>query len=107
MTFYGLVGYYHPTGASIEADATYVAQQFTDGANTQTENALGTNGAIPFLHHLESAAQLRAAEGKWAIFAGVRNLTDESFIAQRTTGSFLGIQPGEIRNFYGGVSWRF
>jgi len=37
----------------------------------------------------------------------VRNLTDESFIAQRTTGSFIGIQPGEIRNFYGGVSWRF
>ena len=47
MTFYGLVGYYHPTGASIEADALFVAQQFTDGVNTQTENALGTTGAIP------------------------------------------------------------
>ena len=52
-----------PDRASIEADATYVAQQFTDGANTQTENALGTNGAsLP--HHLESAAQLCAAEGE-------------------------------------------
>ena len=46
-------------------------------------------------------------KARWAVFAGVRNLSDESFIAQRTTGSFIGIQPGEIRNFYGGVSWRF
>jgi len=44
---------------------------------------------------------------KLNLFFGVRNLSDESFIAQRTTGSFIGIQPGEIRNFYGGVSWRF
>ncbi|MDR4472339.1 MAG: TonB-dependent receptor [Nitrospira sp.] len=31
-------GYYHPTGASIEADAMYIAQQFTDG-KYQAENA--------------------------------------------------------------------
>ncbi|MCW5797358.1 MAG: TonB-dependent receptor [Nitrospira sp.] len=107
MTFYGLVGYYHPTGASIEADAMYIAQQFTDGANTQTENALGTNGAIPSYTIWNLRLNYAPPKAKWAIFAGVRNLTDESFIAQRTTGSFIGIQPGEIRNFYGGVSWRF
>lgn len=107
MTFYGLVGYYHPTGASIEADAMYVAQQFTDGANTQAENALGSNGAIPSYTIWNLRLNYAPPKAKWAIFAGVRNLTDESFIAQRTTGSFIGIQPGEIRNFYGGVSWRF
>ncbi|HPW16001.1 MAG TPA: TonB-dependent receptor, partial [Nitrospira sp.] len=107
MTFYGLVGYYHPTGASIEADAMYVAQQFTDGANTQTENALGTTGAIPSYTIWNLRLNYAPPKAKWAIFAGVRNLSDESFIAQRTTGSFIGIQPGEIRNFYGGVSWRF
>ena len=107
MTFYGLVGYYHPTGASIEADAMYIAQQFTDGANTQAENALGTNGAIPSYTIWNLRLNYAPPKAKWAIFAGVRNLTDESFIAQRTTASFIGIQPGEIRNFYGGVSWRF
>jgi Fe(3+) dicitrate transport protein len=107
MTFYGLVGYYHPTGASIEADAVFVAQQFTDGINTQTENALGTTGAIPSYTIWNLRLNYAPPKAKWAIFAGVRNLTDESFIAQRTTGSFIGIQPGEIRNFYGGVSWRF
>ncbi|MCC2643659.1 MAG: putative TonB-dependent Iron(III) dicitrate transport protein FecA [Nitrospira sp.] len=107
MTFYGLVGYYHPTGASIEADALFVAQQFTDGVNTQTENALGTTGAIPSYTIWNLRLNYAPPKARWAVFAGVRNLTDESFIAQRTTGSFIGIQPGEIRNFYGGVSWRF
>ncbi len=107
MTFYGLVGYYHPTGASIEADALFVAQQFTDGVNTQTENALGTTGAIPSYTVWNLRLNYAPPKARWAVFAGVRNLTDESFIAQRTTGSFIGIQPGEIRNFYGGVSWRF
>ncbi len=107
MTFYGLIGYYHPTGASIEADALFVAQQFTDGVNTQTENALGTTGAIPSYTIWNLRLNYAPPKARWAVFAGVRNLTDESFIAQRTTGSFIGIQPGEIRNFYGGVSWRF
>lgn len=107
MTFYGLVGYYHPTGASIEADALFVAQQFTDGVNTQTENALGTTGAIPSYTIWNLRLNYAPPKARWAVFAGVRNLSDESFIAQRTTGSFIGIQPGEIRNFYGGVSWRF
>ena len=107
LTFYGLVGYYHPSGASIEADALFVAQQFTDGANTQAENALGTTGAIPSYTIWNLRLNYAPPKARWAVFAGVRNLTDESFIAQRTTGSFIGIQPGEIRNFYGGVSWRF
>lgn len=107
MTFYGLVGYYHPSGASVEADAMFVAQQFTDGVNTQTENALGTTGAIPSYTIWNLRLNYAPPKARWAVFAGVRNLTDESFIAQRTTGSFIGIQPGEIRNFYGGVSWRF
>ncbi|WHZ14850.1 MAG: TonB-dependent receptor, plug [Nitrospira sp.] len=107
MTFYGSVGYYHPTGASIEADALFVAQQFTDGANTQTENALGTTGAIPSYTIWNLRLNYAPPKARWALFAGVRNLTDESFIAQRTTGSFIGIQPGEIRNFYGGISMRF
>lgn len=106
-TFYGLMGYYHPTGASIEVDAMFIAQQYTDVSNTQAENALGTTGAIPSYTIWNLRLNYAPPKARWAVFAGVRNLSDESFIAQRTTGSFIGIQPGEIRNFYGGVSIRF
>lgn len=107
MTLYGLMGYYHPTGASIEVDAIYVAQQFTDTNNIGPENALGTVGAIPSYTIWNLRLNYAPPKSRWAVFAGVRNLTDESFIAQRTTGSFIGIQPGEIRNFYGGISMKF
>jgi Fe(3+) dicitrate transport protein len=107
MTLYGSVGYYHPKGASVELDATFVGKQFTDTANTTPENALGTTGAIPSYTIVNLRLNYAPPKSRWAVFAGVRNLMDESFIAQRTTGSFVGIQPGEIRNFYGGVSMTF
>lgn len=107
FTFYGSVGYYHRTGASVELDANFVGRQFTDVANTTAENALGTTGAIPSYTIVNFRFNYAPPKSRWAVFAGVRNLLDESFIAQRTTGSFIGIQPGEIRNFYGGVSMTF
>ncbi|MFO0705962.1 MAG: TonB-dependent receptor [Nitrospira sp.] len=107
MTMYGAVGYYHPGGASIELDATVVAKQFTDTANTQAENALGTVGAIPSYTLVNLRFNYAPPKARWSVFAGVRNLMDESYIAQRTTSSFVGIQPGEIRNFYGGFSMSF
>lgn len=107
MTLYGAVGYYHPTGASVELDATFVGRQFTDTANTTAENALGTVGAIPSYTLVSLRLNYAPPKSRWSVFAGVRNLMDESFIAQRTAGSFVGIQPGEIRNFYGGISMTF
>lgn len=107
MTVYGAVGYYHPAGASLELDATVVAKQFTDTANTQAENALGTVGAIPSYTLVNLRFNYAPPKARWSVFAGVRNLMDESYIAQRTTSSFVGIQPGEIRNFYGGFSMSF
>ncbi|MEK7352224.1 MAG: TonB-dependent receptor, partial [Nitrospirota bacterium] len=107
MTLYGSVGYYHPSGASIELDALYVARQFTDLANTVEENALGTVGAMPSYTLSSLRFNYAPPKSRWAVFAGIRNLFDESFIVNRTSGSFNGLQPGEIRNFYGGVSMKF
>lgn len=107
VTFYGSIGYYHPSGASIELDATYVARQFTDLANTVQENALGTVGAIPSYTLCNLRLNYEPPNSRWAVFAGIRNLFDESFISQRTSSSFVGIQPGEIRNFYVGASLKF
>jgi len=107
MIFYGSVGYFHRSGASIELDATYVARQFSDLNNTTPENTLGTIGVIPSYTLCNLRLNYAPPDARWAVFAGIRNLFDEAFIAQRQTASFVGIQPGEIRNFYGGVSWRF
>lgn len=107
MLFYGSIGYFHRSGASIELDATYVARQFSDLNNTTPENTLGTIGVIPSYTLYNLRVNYAPPSARWAVFAGVRNLFDEAFIAQRQTASFVGIQPGEIRNFYGGVSWRF
>lgn len=107
MTFYGSIGYYHSSGASIELDATYVARQFTDLANTVPENALGSVGAIPSYTLSNLRFNYAPPKSRWAVFVGIRNLFDESFISQRTTASFVGIQPGEIRNFYGGIAMKF
>lgn len=107
MTLYGSIGYYHPSGASIELDAVYVARQFTDLANTVQENALGTVGAIPSYTITNLRLNYAPPKSRWAVFAGVRNLFDEAFIANRVSSSFIGINPGEIRNFYGGVSMKF
>ena len=107
MTLYGSVGYYHPSGASIELDALYVARQFTDLNNTVEENALGTVGAMPSYTLSSLRFNYAPPKSRWAVFAGIRNLFDESFIVNRTSGSFNGLQPGEIRNFYGGVSMKF
>jgi Fe(3+) dicitrate transport protein len=107
MLLYGALGYFHRSGFSVEVDATYVARQFTDLANTTPENALGTIGVIPSYTVSNLRLNYEPPNSRWAIFAGIRNLFDEAFIAQRQTASFVGIQPGEIRNFYGGVSLRF
>lgn len=107
MLFYGSVGYFHRSGASIELDATYVARQFSDLNNTTPENALGSIGVIPSYTLCNLRLNYAPPNSRWAVFAGIRNLFDEAFIAQRVTASFVGILPGEIRNFYGGVSMRF
>ncbi|MBX3235568.1 MAG: TonB-dependent receptor [Nitrospiraceae bacterium] len=107
MTVYGALGYFHHSGLSVELDATYIARQFTDLANTTPENVLGTVGVIPSYTLCNLRLNYEPPNSRWAIFAGIRNLFDEAFIAQRQTASFVGIQPGEIRNFYGGVSVRF
>ena len=107
MTLYGALGYFHRSGLSVELDATYIARQFTDLANTTPENALGTIGVIPSYTLCNLRLNYEPLNSRWAIFAGIRNLFDEAFIAQRQTASFVGIQPGEIRNLYGGVSMRF
>jgi Fe(3+) dicitrate transport protein len=107
MTVYGSVGYYHPRGASVELDGIFVGRQFSDVNNTTQENTLGSVGAIPSYAILNLRLNYSPPKSRWTVFAGIRNLFDEKFIAQRTTASFVGILPGEIRNFYGGISMKF
>ena len=107
ITSYGSIGYYHPQGASIELDGVFVGRQFSDVNNTTPENTLGSVGAIPSYAIFNLRLNYSPPKSRWSVFAGIRNLFDERFIAQRTTASFVGILPGEIRNFYGGIAMKF
>ena len=100
----------------VSASLTWRYKQLTVGGFTQyigdyNDTALLDSAGSPWVVDSQITANLYGeydfAQAQTKLRLGVRNLTDESFIAQRTTGSFIGIQPGEIRNFYGGVSWRF
>ena len=68
MTFYGLVGYYHPTGASIEAGCHVCRATVYRWRECQTENALGTNGAIPSYTIWNLRLIMRRRRRKWAYF---------------------------------------
>jgi Fe(3+) dicitrate transport protein len=107
MTSYGSIGYYHPQGASVELDGVFVGRQFSDVNNTTQENTLGSVGAIPSYAIFNLRLNYSPPKSRWSVFAGIRNLFDERFIAQRATASFVGILPGEIRNFYGGIAMKF
>jgi Fe(3+) dicitrate transport protein len=97
MTSYGSIGYYHPQGASVELDGVFVGRQFSDVNNTAQENTLGSVGAIPSYAIFNLRLNYSPPKSRWSVFAGIRNLFDERFIAQRATASFVGILPGEIR----------
>jgi hypothetical protein len=47
-----------------------------DGVNTQTDNALETTGAIPSCTNRNLRFNHARTNGRWMVFAGLRNLTD-------------------------------
>ena len=101
------IGYVHPSRASIDLDGTFTGQQFTDTANTQPENALGTTGAMPSYTLWNVRLGYHHPTYPFSVFGGVRNLFEEKFIVNRTSSSFVGVTPGETRTFYVGASYNY
>lgn len=99
------IGYLHSSGLSVDLDATFAGQQFVDSANTGPENALGTLGAMASYTLWNLRLAYAHPKYPFSVFGGISNLFDEHYVANRTAGSFVGLQPGETQTFYAGASY--
>ncbi len=99
---FGEVIYDHPSGWFGALDALYVDEQFTNNANTATNDAYS-------LTNLRFGFERTVGSVVLAPFIGVNNLFDESYNANVRINAFGGryYEPGPERNAYAGVSFRF
>lgn len=97
------VGWTPPGGFDVQVEAVHIAEQFGDPVNTRTTVPDGQQGPVP-------AATLWNVTANWlmpalhvTLFASVKNLFDELYVADRTRGLLPGaprwVQVGASRSF--------
>lgn len=97
------LGYSHPRGVTVQLEAVYVSEQFTDDLNTIAPTPDGQRGLIPSytLWNATLSYELRAL--KSSVFLAAKNLTGELDIVDRSRG----ILPGPPRLLQAGIVARF
>lgn len=83
-----------------------VGRQFTDNANTVTENAIGTVGQLDAYTVVDAKARWRVSDAL-SLHAGVNNINDEIYATQRRTGSQKGLFAGPRRTAYLSMTYEF
>lgn len=87
---------------SVQVDVQHLSEQFTDFANTAAGSADGQRGLID-AHTILGATVNYTHDDRWQGFLTVKNLTDRTYIVDRTRG----IQPGMPRLVQAGVRISF
>jgi Fe(3+) dicitrate transport protein len=100
----GLLSLELPMGLALRFDGSYVGEQFADNFETVDPSANGRIGLIPALTLWNAAATYRVPRVRTEIFATVKNLTDETYIASRRPE---GIKVGLPRTFQVGAQVTF
>ena len=97
------VGYTHPRGTTLQLEAVYVSDQFTDDLNTLAPTADGQRGLVPgyTLWNATLSHELRPL--KSSLFVTAKNLFDRLHIVDRSRG----ILPGPPRLVQVGLVARF
>lgn len=90
--------------ASVQLQGRRVDDQFTDNANTVAPSADGIIGVMPIYTVWD--LNLNYDYKPLSVAAGVRNLFDEKYIAERNT-FFRGVTAGPNRTFYVGLSVQY
>jgi Fe(3+) dicitrate transport protein len=85
-----MVGYSHPIGFDINLETVFVDSQFSDFPNTVTPDPSGMTGEIEDYTIFNLATTYRVKPLNMDVFAAVKNLFDNEYIADRTRG----IVPG-------------
>lgn len=101
--FTGTIGYQHPAGVEARVEAVFVDGQYADFANTRDPNGTGQVGRIDDYTIWNLALNWRLPGTGWTFFATAKNVTDKTYIVDRTRG----ILPGSPRLVQGGVEYRF
>ena len=84
---------------NINAQYTYLSQQFTDASNAVESSLSGVIGQIPEYKILDFNMSLKRE--KYSIECGINNLLNESYYTRRATGyPGPGIMPSPPRNYY-------
>lgn len=81
---------YATNSLSIQIDIQHLSEQFTDFANTVVGSADGQRGLIN-PHTIFGATLNYSMSDRWRGFVTVKNLTDETYIVDRTRGIQLGM----------------
>lgn len=97
------LGYRAPTNWNARAEYVYVGRQYSDFDNTVTPapNSNGQEGLIASYGIWNAVANYTI--GKATFFVAAKNLTDETYIVDRTRG----IQVGMPRTFQAGLKYAF
>jgi Fe(3+) dicitrate transport protein len=95
------VGYAHPRGLAAQVEAVHVGEQFADDLNSVAASPDGQRGLLPAytVWNVALSWDLR----RFTLFATVKNLFDELYLADRARG----MVPGPPRLVQAGVSARF
>jgi Fe(3+) dicitrate transport protein len=77
-----IIQYKMKSGFGVAFNAVYVGEQFTDELNTKAPSADGLTGIIDPYYLLDLTVSYSITDD-WELFASVKNLTDERYIASR------------------------
>jgi Fe(3+) dicitrate transport protein len=96
------LGWQLPMGLDAFVEVVHVGEQFGDDLNTVAGTADGQRGLLPDYTLWNATLAYDIARFHTSVFATVKNLTDELYIADRTRG----IAPGSPRLVQFGLSFR-
>jgi Fe(3+) dicitrate transport protein len=101
--FTGAVGYAHATTFNAQIEFVYTGEQYTDDLNTLAPSANGQRGLIAEQRTWNASFTYTPLIDGLSLYLTVKNLTDETFIVDRTRG----ILPNAPRLFQVGVTARY
>lgn len=92
-----------PSGWHGRIGLDHVGVQFSDGANSVTEDLSGESGRIPAHTTWNASLQYQPPGSRWSGFLSVQNLTNREYLVSRVDGMVAGRQ----RQVFGGIRHRF
>ena len=92
-----------PAGLTLQIEAVYNDEVFTDDLNTVAITSNGQRGLIPSFTIWNATANYALRDTGWTFFVTAKNITDELYVVDMTRG----LIPGVPRLVQGGFTYQF